>query len=139
MADRALTVSLRQAGPIPLNVSFTCAPGDLLAIFGPSGSGKTTILRTIAGLYAPGEAKVVVGGETWLDSANGISTPPHRRAVGLVFQEYALFPHMTALGNVMTALGHRPVGERRDRAGQLLDRVHLADHLDRRPAALSGG
>lgn len=139
MADRALTASLRQAGPIPLHVAFTCAPGDLLAIFGPSGSGKTTILRTIAGLYEPGDAKVVVGGETWLDTAGGVSRPPHRRAVGLVFQEYALFPHMTALTNVMTALGHRPAGERRDRAEQLLHRVHLAGHLDRRPAALSGG
>lgn len=139
MADRALTVSLRQPGPIPLDVKFTCAPGDLLAIFGPSGSGKTTILRTIAGLYAPADAQVVVGGETWLDTSSGVARPPHRRAVGLVFQEYALFPHMTALANVMTALGHRPAGERRHRAEQLLHQVHLADHLDRRPSALSGG
>src|SRR3972149_6336513 len=100
MADRALTVSLTQPGPIPLEVAFTCAPGDLLAIFGPSGSGKTTILRTIAGLYTPGQARVDVGGEAWLNTSTGIARPPHRRAVGLVFQEYALFPHMTALANV---------------------------------------
>ena len=64
---------------------------------------------------------------------------PHRRAVGFVFQEYALFPHLTAVGNVITALGHRPRAERRARAEQLLALVHLSGHLNRRPSALSGG
>lgn len=139
MVDRALSVSLAQSRPIPLDVSFSCGPRDLLAIFGPSGSGKTTILRTIAGLYAPQSGRVSVGGETWLDTSARVAHPPHRRAVGFVFQEYALFPHMTALANVMTALGHRPKNERRDRAEQLLRRVHLSDHFDRRPSELSGG
>ncbi len=139
MADRALAVTLRQAGPIPLDVSFTCEPGQVLAIFGPSGSGKTTILRSIAGLYAPAEALVRAGGDTWLDSARRLSIPVHRRAVGFVFQEYALFPHLTAVGNVTTALGHLPRAERRARAEALLGLVHLSSHLERRPAALSGG
>ncbi|HUG52692.1 MAG TPA: molybdenum ABC transporter ATP-binding protein [Vicinamibacteria bacterium] len=132
-------MTLRQAGPIPLDVSFTCESGQVLAIFGPSGSGKTTILRSIAGLYAPAEALVRAGAETWEDTTAHLSVPVHRRAVGLVFQDYALFPHLTAVGNVTTALGHLPRAERPARAEALLKLVHLSRHLDRRPAALSGG
>jgi len=139
VADRVLSVAINQPGPIPLDVQFTCAPGDVLAIFGPSGSGKSTILRTIAGLYQPAHATVRVGGETWTDTATAVAAPPHRRAVGFVFQEYALFPHMTALGNVMTALAHRPRGERRARAEALLELVHLTGQIRRRPHELSGG
>jgi len=139
VADRRLSVSMRQRTPIPLDVDFSCDPGDVLAIFGPSGSGKTTILRSIAGLYRPEQASIQAGGETWTDSSSKTFAPPHRRAVGVVFQEYALFPHLTALGNVMTALGHRPSSERRSRAQELLELVHLSDHRDRRPHQLSGG
>lgn len=139
MADRGLVVTLQQAGPIPLDLAFACEPGQVLAIFGPSGSGKTTVLRSIAGLYTPAEGAVRADGECWLDTASRIVVPPHRRRVGLVFQDYALFPHLTALGNVMAALGHRPRAERRRRAEELLARVHLAGHLERQPAALSGG
>lgn len=139
MASRQLSVGLHQAGPIPLDVDFSCEPGDVLAIFGPSGSGKTTILRSIAGLYRPAQGIVRSGVETWTDSASGVFAPPHHRAVGFVFQEYALFPHLTAVGNVMTALGHRPRAERRARAEQLLAQVHLSTQADRRPAELSGG
>jgi len=137
--DRTLVVELRQASPIPLDVSFACAPHDVLAIFGPSGSGKTTVLRSIAGLYRPTHAVVRSGGTAWVDTAGGVWVPPHRRSVGFVFQEYALFPHLTAIGNVMTALGHRPRAERRARAEALLSLVHLSEHFDRRPSALSGG
>ena len=139
MPDRRLSVSLRQQTPMPLDVDFTCDRGEVLAIFGPSGSGKTTILRSIAGLYLPEQASVRSGAETWSDTAGRTVAPPHRRAVGVVFQEYALFPHLTARENVMTALGHRPSAERRSRAGQLLDQVHLSAHHDRRPHELSGG
>jgi molybdate transport system ATP-binding protein len=124
---------------VPLDVEFTCDPGEVLAIFGPSGSGKTTILRSIAGLYLPEHASVRSGANTWSDTTADTVAPPHRRAVGVVFQEYALFPHLTARENVMTALGHRPSGERRSRADQLLDQVHLSTHHDRRPHELSGG
>ncbi len=139
MADRRLFVNLRQAGPIPIDVEFAIDPGDVLAIFGASGSGKTTILRTIAGLYRPEHACVRAGTETWTDTVTGMMAPPHRRAVGFVFQEYALFPHLTALGNVMTALGHRPRAERRARAEALLQLVHLAAQMNRRPHQMSGG
>ena len=139
MDEKRLTVSLRQQGPIPLDVDFACGAGDVLAIFGPSGSGKTTILRSIAGLYRPAHAAVRAGPQTWADTATSTFAPPHRRAVGFVFQEYALFPHLTALGNVVSALGHRPRAERHDRARQLLTQVHLAGRQDRRPQDLSGG
>jgi molybdate transport system ATP-binding protein len=139
VGDRRLSVSLRQPEPIPLDVEFTCGSGDVLAIFGASGSGKTTILRSIAGLYAPTQASVRSGPDTWTDTVTGTFAPPHDRAVGFVFQEYALFPHLTAAGNVMTALGHRPRTERRSRAESLLELVHLSAHKDRRPHELSGG
>lgn len=139
MRERRLSVTLRQAAPIPLDVAFTCDPGDVLAIFGPSGSGKTTILRSIAGLYQPQQAQVRSGDHAWLDTSSGVSVPPHQRTVGLVFQEYALFPHLSALGNVMTALGHRPRAERRHRATALLELVHLTTRMASRPHELSGG
>jgi molybdate transport system ATP-binding protein len=130
---------VKQSTPIPLDLAFTCGAGDVFAVFGPSGSGKTTLLRSIAGLYSPKTAEVTCGGETWLDTSARVNRPPHHRAVGVVFQDYALFPHMDALTNVMMALGHRPTAERRGRAEELLHRVHLSGRLDRRPSALSGG
>ena len=139
MPERSLAVSLRQDSPISLDVEFSCDPGQVLAIFGPSGSGKTTILRAIAGLAQPSHARVQSGPDTWTDTDAGVSWPPHRRAVGFVFQEYALFPHLTALGNVITALGHLPRAERRAKAEELLNAVHLAGHASKRPRDLSGG
>ena len=139
MSERRLSVSLHQPGPIPLDVEFACEAGDVLAIFGPSGSGKTTILRSIAGLYRPAGASVQSGTWTWTDTDTGVFVPPHRRRVGFVFQEYALFPHLTAAGNVMASLGDRPRSDRRARAEQLLGLVHLAHRQDRRPHELSGG
>lgn len=139
MPERGLAVSLRQDGPIPLDVEFSCNPGEVLAVFGPSGSGKTTILRTIAGLVQPAYSRVQSGADTWADTGAGVCWPPHRRAVGFVFQEYALFPHLTARGNVMTALGHVPRAERRAKAEELLAAVHLSGHASKRPRELSGG
>jgi molybdate transport system ATP-binding protein len=136
---RGLSVRLLQDTPIPLAATFACAPGEMLALVGPSGSGKSTILRTIAGLYRPKSGSVGVDGEAWFDSEAGIWVPAHRRRAGLVFQSYALFPHLTALDNVTAALGHLSRGKRRARAGQLLELVHLAGLEGRRPAELSGG
>ncbi|WP_342163159.1 ABC transporter ATP-binding protein [Methylobacterium sp. SD21] len=140
MHDRSgLHVRLRQDGPIPLAVDLACGPSELLALVGPSGGGKTTVLRTIAGLYRPGEGQVTCGGTAWLDTGSGIDLAPHRRRVGMVFQSYALFPHMTALGNVVAAMGHLPEARRAERARALLRLVHLDGLGERRPSALSGG
>lgn len=139
MSDLGLSVRLYAEAPIPLDLEISCAAGELLAIVGPSGAGKSTTLRVIAGLHRPHKGAVLCAGECWLDTARRLDLKPHQRRVGLVFQDYALFPHMTALGNVMAAMGHVPGGERATRATALLARVHLAGLEDRRPAELSGG
>ena len=140
MGERGgLQVSLRQSAPIPLAARFECGEGELVALVGPSGSGKTTILRCVAGLTHPGEGEVRCAGELWLDTAGGIDLPPQRRSVGIVFQHYALFPHLSAQGNVMAAMAHVAEAERSGRARDLLQLVHLSGLEDRRPRQLSGG
>ncbi len=135
----ALRVLLTQARPIPLAVSLTCTGGELLALVGPSGSGKSTVLRAIAGVYPSAHGRVTVGGDTWLDSAAGRFRPARERSVGFVFQNYALFPHLSAEENVVQAMGHIAPAERAARARALLERTNLAGLEARRPAQLSGG
>jgi molybdate transport system ATP-binding protein len=134
-----LTVTLRAEGPIPLHLSFKVAAGEVLALVGPSGAGKSTALRAIAGLWQPQDALVAVGKTIWQDTARGVCLPTHQRAVGMVFQSYALFPHLTALGNLMLAMGHLPKAARPAAAATLLARVGLAGFEGRYPADLSGG
>ena len=134
-----LRVRLRQERPVGLDVAFECGAGELLALVGPSGSGKTTVLRCIAGLASPPQGEVTCNGETWLDARAGAVASPQRRRVGLVFQHYALFPHLDALANVACAMTHRPRRERAGRARALLARVNMEGLEARRPADLSGG
>ena len=134
MDDRGLAVRVTQQHPIPLDAAFDCAPGEVLALTGPSGSGKSTLLRCIAGLERGAKGSIVCAGRTWLDTKRRINATPQARSVGLVFQHYALFPHLTALGNVVAALGHRPSAGREARARELLAKVHLAGLEHRRPA-----
>jgi molybdate transport system ATP-binding protein len=131
----ALEVMARAAGPVPLDAAFRVEPGELMALVGHSGSGKTTLLRTIAGLWRPETARVRVNGASWLDTGAGVDLAPHRRRVGIVFQSYALFPHMTAARNVMAAM------DRPDRAEaeRILELMNLGGLAERRPAQLSGG
>lgn len=131
----ALQVMAQATAPIPLNVTFRVEPGELLALVGHSGSGKTTLLRTIAGLWQPENARVQVGSEVWTDTATGTNLPTHRRRVGFVFQNHALFPHMTAAQNVMAAMDTPD----RTEAKRLLDLVNLHGLAARKPAQLSGG
>jgi putative spermidine/putrescine transport system ATP-binding protein len=110
-------------------------PGELLALLGPSGCGKTTALRVLAGFETPDAGGVLVDGS---DIAH---VPAHRRDIGMVFQSYSLFPHLTALDNVCFGLRMRKVGaaSRRARAAELLELVGLPAHGDRLPHQLSGG
>ncbi|EKF61536.1 molybdate ABC transporter ATPase [Agrobacterium albertimagni AOL15] len=133
-----LEVMARADTPIPLEASFSVEPGELLALVGHSGSGKTTLLRTIAGLWRPQTARVSVDGAVWLDTAAGINLAPHRRHVGVVFQNYALFPHMTAAQNVMAAMDQGATNPRAE-AERLLALVNLPGLAERKPAQLSGG
>ena len=136
--DLALRVSLRLQHPIGLEVDLHCPPRELLALVGPSGGGKSTVLRAIAGLLRTAQGRIDCGGETWLDSAQGIRRTPQQRRVGLVFQQYALFPHLSALENVAEAVPRDRAG-RLELARELLARVNLQGFENRRPHELSGG
>jgi molybdate transport system ATP-binding protein len=135
--SEGLYARLEQRGPIPLEAELRCAPGELAALVGPSGSGKTTILRSIAGLHHPRAGQVRCNGSVWFDGA--VNLPPQRRRVGLVFQSYALFPHLSVLDNVNLAAGHLAPGARETKARALIELVNLAGLETRRPAQLSGG
>ena len=104
---------------------------ETLALVGPSGAGKSSILRAIAGLLRPEHGRVVCGGATWLDTARRVDLPPERRSVGLVFQEYALFPHLDVRGNVRFG--------GRGRVEELLERFRISHLARARPHELSGG
>lgn len=132
-----LEVHLQQTAPIPLDCTFACASGELVALVGPSGGGKTTVLRCIAGLHPTAKSVIRCQGQTWCDEQ--VFLKPQQRASGFVVQNYSLMPHLSALKNVALALDHLPPAERAEKAREWLQRVHL-DGLDkRRPAELSGG
>jgi molybdate transport system ATP-binding protein len=141
MSDaRGLLVEARSTlGRLDLDVSLTVAPGACLALAGPSGAGKTSVLRVAAGLLRPAEGRVVCRDAVWLDTARGIDEPPERRRCGYLFQEYALFGHLTAWRNVAYGLHETPRGDREARARDLLGRFGLAARAGARPATLSGG
>jgi molybdate transport system ATP-binding protein len=134
-----LQAELRDAGPLGLEATLTVPRGECLALAGPSGAGKTTLLRALAGLLRPLGGRIVCDDVTWLDTDAGIDVAPERRRIGMVFQDHALFPHLSAWRNVAYPLAGLPRDERRRRAHELLDRLGLADRCDARPHALSGG
>jgi molybdate transport system ATP-binding protein len=103
-----------------------------VALVGPSGAGKTSALHVVAGLAAPSRGVVSLDGERWLDTQAGVSLPPERRRVGLVFQDYALFPHLSVQANVAFGAGGHPVDA-------LLERFRIAHLAAARPGDLSGG
>jgi putative spermidine/putrescine transport system ATP-binding protein len=121
--------------PAVSDVSLEVRPGEFVTLLGPSGSGKTTTLRIIAGFIVPDEGSVL------LDDREVTRMPPHRRDVGMVFQNYALFPHMTAAENVAFPLRMRktPSGEIEERVRQALELVQLGGLGGRSPSQLSGG
>ena len=128
-----------RVGALELDVALEVPPGQCLALAGPSGAGKTSVLKVAAGLLRPARGLVQANGATWLDTARGIDVPAERRRCGYVFQDYALFPHLSACQNVAYPLRELPRRERRDRALELLGRFGLAEKADARPHTLSGG
>lgn len=115
------------------------APGEVLVLFGPSGSGKTTVLRAVAGLDRPDAGAISFAGETWFDAAAGIFVPPQRRRAGFLFQDFALFPHLSVGENVAYGLGRLPRDEREGRVEETAGLLRVEALLGRRISRLSGG
>lgn len=123
----------RKAPPFRLEAQRELPDGSFLGVCGPSGCGKSTLLRCLAGLERPDAGFIADDGKTWFDGRRGVCLPPQKRCVGFVFQDYALFPNLTVLGNVLYA------ARSRDRAMELLDLARMAEHADHFPSELSGG
>jgi molybdate transport system ATP-binding protein len=128
-------------GAFELDMELAVAAGELVAVLGPNGAGKTSLLRALAGLLPLSAGRVTLDGVVLEDAAEGIRVPSERRPIGLVFQEYLLFPHLSVLENV--AFGLRARGMARSvaiaEAARWLDRVGLPKEGGRKPASLSGG
>lgn len=128
----------KERSPFRLGVDFD-APAGITILFGPSGSGKTSTIQAIAGIMRPDSGNITVNGQTLFDSERGMDVPIRERRLGLVFQNLALFPHMTVLGNVEFATNNLSRRERRRRALELLERLRIAHTAERRPRDISGG
>ncbi|MFT6582185.1 MAG: molybdenum ABC transporter ATP-binding protein [Alphaproteobacteria bacterium] len=122
-----------------LNANLDLSISGITALFGPSGSGKSTLLRLIAGLDRCAGNVVRLDGEVWQDDSKGIFTPPHRRQLGMVFQEARLFPHLSVRANIEYGIKRKPDIEQRFDFDQVVDAFDLRSLLDRRPLRLSGG
>jgi molybdate transport system ATP-binding protein len=130
----SLSVAVRKQLPaFELRVSLSVPAGNVLAVIGPSGSGKSTLLRILAGLDSPDAGCIVLNGASLLDTQAKLSLPPQRRRIALVFQDYALFPHMTLEENLLYAAGDKRA------AVELLERFGIASLRGSLPAQLSGG
>jgi molybdate transport system ATP-binding protein len=134
-----LKVDLKQDRPISLNVLFSCQQHELIVLVGPSGSGKTTLLRSIAGLYQTQKHFIQCNEEIWSDHNKRINLPTQKRKIGLVFQHYALFPHLNVMRNIELACDHYPPDKRKGHVMSMLQLVNLDGLQDRYPVQLSGG
>jgi len=133
-------VSVR-LGVLDLDVSLEASAAEVVAVLGPNGAGKTTLLRAIAGLIPIDAGRIELDGAVLDDVARGVHVPAELRPIGVVFQDYLLFPHLTAVENVAFGLRAHGVknGEARARAMEWLERLGIAAHAGSRPQALSGG
>lgn len=140
-----LAVELKKrVGTVDLDVAFEVEAGECLVLAGPSGCGKTSVLRMIAGLLQPERGRVSCGDEVWLntggsDRRGGVNLPVELRRCGLMFQDYALFGHLSVWRNVAYGLDDLPRRKHRARALELLERFGVAQLADVRPGVLSGG
>lgn len=123
-------------GPMELTIHLEIPKGELLALSGPSGSGKTSLLRMLAGLLQPESGRIIVDEECWLDTHQKINWPPQKRNIGLVFQDYALFPHFNVRQNLQYALEKNQTS---DHLQGLIEVMGLQNLLDHKPVTLSGG
>lgn len=123
------------------DISLEVRRGEMVVLLGPSGCGKTTLLRCVAGLERPDSGRIRIQGRTVWDASHDVFIPPNKRSVSMIFQSYALWPHMTVFGNVAYPLRarHRPGGEISERVAQTLERVGLGGLENQYPAQLSGG
>jgi iron(III) transport system ATP-binding protein len=123
------------------DVSFVVMQGTMVSVLGPSGCGKTTVLRCIAGLETPTAGSISIGGVTVSDVARGIEVPPDKRSIGMVFQSYAIWPHMTVFKNIAFPLKLRGKNSRtiQEKVHDILNLVGLVDFADRPATNLSGG
>jgi molybdate transport system ATP-binding protein len=142
LAEPGLEFALaHRRGALELDVELTVAAAETVTLMGPSGAGKSTCVALVAGLLRPLRGRVRCGGETWCDTAAGRDLPPEARRAGVLFQDYALFPHLDARANV--AYGLRARGAARNgaerEADRWLERVGLTGAAGRRPRELSGG
>jgi molybdate transport system ATP-binding protein len=136
MITITLTKTLQSAtGRLDLQVQTSIEAGSFVALFGSSGAGKTTILRMLAGLAEPDTGHIVVGGETWFDAEKRINLPPQKRAIGFVFQDYALFPNLSVRDNVAYAADKNDARW----VDELLELSGLSALRHRLPDTLSGG
>jgi molybdate transport system ATP-binding protein len=124
-----------------LDAAFHVHRGESVSLVGPSGSGKSTCLNLIAGLLRPDRGRIELGGTVFCDTERGIDLPPERRRAGLLFQDYALFPHLSVIENVAYGPRSRRRGRREatEAARRWLDRLGLSEWADRSPSRLSGG
>jgi iron(III) transport system ATP-binding protein len=123
------------------DVSFTVSRGDMISLLGPSGCGKTTTLRCVAGLDTPNDGRIMIGGMTVSDPSNGIEIPPEKRSIGMVFQSYAIWPHMNVFQNVAFPLKLKKMNRSdiQEKVSNTLNLVGLGAFSDRPATDLSGG
>ena len=130
--------TFRNGPTIRAQLTEPSAPATVTAILGPSGGGKSTILRCLAGLERPDAGSIAFNGRTWFDAERRIHVAPEQRGIGFLFQDYALFPHMTVAQNILFAL-HDASRAAHHRVGDLLERFQLTGLDTRYPRELSGG